>query len=134
MRVRRDLLEQVGLPRAPGAELDHVVIALHEGHHAQESHVDSPFRKGFRLEPHAADQEAFPFLCGEERSPCDQVSQDIPGRELDLAQTHNAKGAPRGLQGDGGVILQLHLGIEAAGEHAVILLDQVAGDAHAVQA
>ena len=50
VRVRRDLLVEMALAGALGAQLDHVVVALHERHHAQETARPSAARSGRRLQ------------------------------------------------------------------------------------
>jgi len=54
VRVGRDLLVEVRLAGAARAELDGVVVAHDERHHAQHEHVALALSKGIRLEPRTA--------------------------------------------------------------------------------
>ena len=59
-----------------------------------------------------------------------QHLQHVACGELDLAQAADAEGPSPVLLGDGRVVGQADLGVEAAGEHAFVLRYQLSGDAH----
>ena len=123
-------MEEVALACAAWAQLDHVVIAFDKGHHAQKEGVGGAFVQSFRLDADAAQQEVFPGCSGEVGACGRQRLQHIALGELDLAQAADAEGAPPVLLGDGCIVGQADLGVEAAGEHAFVLRHQLSGDAH----
>ena len=133
VRVRGDLLEEVRLARAPWAQLDEVVVALDERDHPQQQHVLGALGQLGRLEADAAQQQVAPLACGEGLAPAGDDVEDVPARELDGPQPDDAEGPALGLLGDGGVVLELDLGVEAAGEHALVVAHEVVADAHVLE-
>ena len=134
MGVGRDLLEEVALAGASGPELDHVIVALHEGHHAQQHGVLLPLGEARRLDTGRAQQEGLPLLGGEVTAGSGQLVEHVTLGELNFAQGADAEGSPALLLGDAGVVFQGQLGVEAAGKHAFMFADQVIRDPHVGQA
>jgi hypothetical protein len=86
------------------------------------------------LEADAAQQQVAPLGGGELLAPLGQNVQHLALGELDGAQRLDTEGPPALLLGDRGVVAQRDLGIEAAGQHALVLLDHLGREPHVVQA
>lgn len=64
MGVGGNLLEEVALARPARAKFDQIVVALHEGDHAQERRVLGAGAKRGGLQADTAQEEVFPFARG----------------------------------------------------------------------
>jgi hypothetical protein len=131
--VGRDLLVDMALTGSARAELDQVVVSLHERNHAQQ---DDPLRaliERLGLQADGADQEVAPLLGRQGLPPASQDVQHIGLRHLDRAQRTDPERAPLLLLGDERVVLQRDLGVEAIGEHPFVGLDEGVHHADVVQ-
>ena len=129
MGVRRDLLEQVRLAGAPGAELDGVVVRHDERDHAGEQ--DVLLRGGVNRvgsKPTLRSSRSRHCVEGEPRPPCDERVEGVAGRHLDGPHRLDPEGLAARLLAERGDVLEGDLGVEAAGEHPVVLVDQLVGD------
>jgi hypothetical protein len=129
VRVGGDLLEQVALTGSARPQFHRVVVVLDEGDHAQQHHVAGARRQVLRFKADTAQQKRLPLLEAERGAPAGHGLQGIAFGELDLAQRLDAEGPPVLLLGDARVITQVHLGIEAAGKHPLVGVDQGIVDA-----
>ena len=90
-------------------------------------------RELLRLHADAADQEILPLLGGKGLPALIERRQHFALGQLDLAQRINAERAAILLLGDGRVVGEFDLGIEAAREHAFVGVDHRLADAHVLQ-
>ena len=124
MGVRRHLLEQMRLAGAARPQLDQVVVVLGERNHPQEQQVLGPGAEAIGLEADAAQQECPPLLrvnACRPRATTSRMSrlESWIGRRLAI---ENGLSAP---SGDGRVVLELDLGVEAAGQHPLVVADHL---------
>ena len=133
VRVRGHLLEQVGLAGAARAQLDQVVVAHHERDHPQQQDVLLAGREPRGLEPDGPQEQVLPLLGGERRTPSGQVLQGVAGGQLDGSQRSDAERTAARLLGNDGVVVQVDLGVEPAGEHPLVRPDDLVGDPHVPQ-
>ena len=119
------------MPR--GAELDGVEVRHHERDHSREQDVLLPPREPRGLEPHAAEQEITPLVQREVRTALDESVERIAGRHLDRPHGFDAERLPARLAGQRGDVLEGDLGVEAAGEHPVVLVHELIGDVDVVE-
>ena len=131
--VRRDLLEQVRLARPAGAELDGVVVRHHERDHAGEQDVLLSPREPRGLEADAAQQQVAPLVEREMRTALHERVERIAGRHLDRPHRLDAERLAARLAGQRGDVLERDLGVEAAGEHPVVLVHELVGDVDVVE-
>ena len=128
MCVWGDLLVKVALARPAWTQLDHVVVALHERHHPDERDQLCTLRQRGRLQAHATQQNAFPFLSREVVAAALERIQHICLGKLDGSQTVNRERTPALLLSDGSVVAQRDFGVEAIGEHSLMLFDEAVVD------
>src|SRR5574337_1940019 len=128
MCVGGDLLIKVALARPTWTQLDQVVVALHERHHPDQRDPLCTLRQRGRFQADTAQQNALPFLGGEvTATPLERI-QDICLGKLNGSQTVNRERTSTLLLGDGCVVTQRDLGVEAIGEHALMLFDEAVVD------
>ena len=133
MRVGGDLLEKMALAGPARSQLHRVVVVLDEGDHAQQHHIPGAWCKRLGLQADTAQQERLPLLEAEGRAPAGHGVQGIAFGELDLAQRLDAEGPAVLLLGDARVVVQVQFGIEAAGQHPLVGVDQGIVDADLLQ-
>ena len=127
MRIRRNLLEEVRLTRSARPEFDQVVVALDERHHAQKKCVLRSIVETRRLKPDAAQEHIAPLTGREAASTLGKNIKDLALRQLNRSQGVDAERSTTFFLGDGAVISQSDFRIEAASEHALVLLHHVGG-------
>ena len=80
------------------------------------------------LEADAAQQQVAPLLEREVRSAGDERVEGVARRHLDRPHRLDPERLPARLLAERGDVLEGDLGVEAAGEHPVVLVDQLVGD------
>ena len=126
--VRGDLLEEVGLPGTSWPELDSVVVADDEGQHAEKQDVLLALGEGCGFEADAAQQERSPLLQGELRTTADVGLERVTGRHLDGPDGFDTERRSTLFTCERCDVLESHLGVEAPGQHPVVLVDELGGD------
>ena len=131
--IGRDLLKEMALAGAAWPQLDHIVVALDEGHHAQQQHIALALGHLRRLKANAAQQKMFPLLRRQAGAAFVQGLQHIACGKLDRTQRGDGEWAAIFLLSDDRIVRQIDLGVEAAGQHALVLLHELIVDAHISQ-
>ena len=86
------------------------------------------------LEADAAEQEvASTRPCVNSRAPSAEVVEHVALRELDRPQAGDRERPPVLLLGDDRVVLEVDLGVEAAGQHPLVVAHELVVDAHILQ-
>ena len=85
------------------------------------------------LEPHAAEQEITPLVEREVRTALHEGVERVAGRHLDRPHRFDTERLPARLAGQRGDVLEGDLGVEAAGEHPVVLVHELVGDVDVVE-
>ena len=65
--------------------------------------------------------------------PCDERVERVAGRHLDRPHRLDAERLPARLRAERGDVLEGDLGVEAAGEHPVVLVHELVGDVDVVE-
>ena len=86
-----------------------------------------------RCEADAPEEEFAPLLKREGRSATDEGPERVPRRHLDRPNGFNAEGLTALFSCHGGHVLQCHLRVESAGQHALVLIHQFRGDVDVVE-
>ena len=87
----------------------------------------------FRLHADTSNQEILPLLSGKGLPTLIERRQHFALGQLDLAQRVNAERAAILLLGDGRVVGEFYLRVEAARQHSFIGVDHLWGNAHVLQ-
>ena len=120
----------MALAGAARAKLDHVVVVLDERHHAQQQHIALALGHLRRLQADAAQQKLFPLGGREAGAALVQGVQYIALGELDRTQGGDRKRAAILLLGNDRIVGEIDLGIEAARQHPLVLVDELIVNTH----
>jgi hypothetical protein len=131
--VRRDLLEQVRLAGAARAQFDHVEVPLHERDHPQQQTSCSRSVSCCGSKPTDRSRRCFHCSVVNRERPSASTRERVAGRELDGTERPDREGLAVVLVSDRGVVEQVDLGVEAAGQHALVVAHNGVVDTHVAE-